>query len=117
MILEKRPQTVEAVKFEGGPESAQEVIEWARARDRHMVISWTPEVLNDGEREIREALYIIVASQSKHNDLRGGQNRTFRVNAGDWLVLDKHNHVTYSSDGFDLFKGYKEVPDAEVASS
>jgi hypothetical protein len=111
MLLEKRPETLEAIKFEGGPEGAQEVIEWVRARDPHTVVSWTPEVLNDGELVIEEALYFIVTQRSRYNSGATRSDRQFRVKVGQWFVLDKAGVACWPTDGFDLFRAYKEVPD------
>lgn len=114
MILEKRPETLEAIKFEGGPEGAKEVIEWVRARDKHVIISWTPEILNDGEVEIKEALYFIVTDRSRYNSGSLRHDRQFRLNPGEWFVLDKPNKSCYPIVGFDLFKNYKEVLDEDA---
>jgi len=114
MLLEKRPETLEAIKFEGGPEGAQEVIEWVRARDPFTTVSWTPEVLDDGEVVIKEALYFIVTERSKHHGGHSRHNRQFRVNVGQWFVLDKAGKISYPTNGFDLFKDYKEVLDEDA---
>jgi len=112
MILEKRPDTLEAIKFEGGTESVQEVIEWVRARDPHITVSWTPEVVGDeGEVVIKEALYFVVTERSRHHGTGGRLNRQFRLHVNQWLVLDKANRTCYPTNGYDLFKAYKEVPD------
>lgn len=115
MLLEKRPETLEAIKFEGGSEGAQDVIEWVHARDPFINVSWTPQVLNDGEVVIKEALYFIVTERSRHNRRSNGRtNRQFRVNIGQWFVLDKENADCFPTGGYDLFKVYKEVEDADA---
>lgn len=120
MLLEKRPETLEAIQFKSGVEGAQAVIEWVRARDPHTIVSWTPEILNDGEPEIKEALFVIVSDRSRYmapERQARSSTRQFRVNPDQWLVLDKTHRVSYPTDGFDLFKAYKEVPDEDARPS
>lgn len=114
LLLEKRADTIEAFQFTGGHENAQEVIEWVLARDRQIVISWTPEVLNDGEVVIPEALYVIVQPHANYSR-SGDRNKTFRLRKQDWIVLDKKKRDTYPAQGYDLFKEYKEIEDDSTA--
>lgn len=101
MILEKRPDQIEAIKFEGGAENAQEVAEWIKTRLARHDVSWQMPILNDGD---------VVVSEELRISLHG--NYHVDVAPGEWFVIEPGDlPSTYPTTEFNLFAQYKEVSD------
>lgn len=104
MRLEKRADTIEAVEFKGGTESAREVAEFVRVRNPKAVVLWQVPVKNGVRVEVEELIRI---------EARTGAGTDISVLwPENWLVIDDHRFYQMSHEA--LLAQYKEVQDADA---
>lgn len=94
----EKPQQIEATQFEGGFDSARDVIEWLYVRGASA--SYVPEILNDGNAVVDEHVLVSVGSRAKTH---------IRLDKDLWIVDDPRQDGYYMSTTRRLLGHYEQA--------
>lgn len=97
----RKPDTIEAIQFTGGLDSAIEVIGWLYVRNPKVAALYSPPMMNDGELIFQEHVFV-----------DRGRGSGIRITEGYWLVLDANAaEPLYTADEDYLKAMYEKISD------